>query len=304
VELAMRGRGQISYLAEMVQPQIGIITNIGLSHFELLGSREAIAEAKAELLAHLSPDGAAVLNGDDDFFDFLKARSACRVLSFGRRADANVRVNRVEMAADGRIGFQLRGWWGEQELSLAAAGRHHALNAAAAATAAMAAGAREEWIAAGLASFEGAEMRSQVARAAAGFTVIDDSYNAAPDSMRVALELLADLPGDRKWAVLGDMKELGPMAADWHREVGELAASLGLAGLITVGELGHHIAAGARDHMRSADVIEAADNAEVAGLIKERLCCGDVVLVKGSRAMRMEEIAKSLLARPEDTSHE
>jgi UDP-N-acetylmuramoyl-tripeptide--D-alanyl-D-alanine ligase len=298
VELAMRGRGQIAYLADMAQPRIGLITNVGVSHLELLGSRQAIAEAKAELLAALPPDGAAVLNADDEFFDFLRERSACRVLSFARSADADVRVKHVKLTAEGLIRFELRGWWGEQEVSLAAAGRHHALNAAAAAAAAMAAGAEEAWIAEGLASFEGAEMRSQVARAPGGFTVIDDSYNAAPDSMRVALELLADLPGNRKWAVLGDMKELGPMAAEWHREIGELAASLRLAGLITVGDLGHHVAEGAvgvKPGMGSGHVMEAADNAEAAALMLERVSLGDVVLVKGSRAMKMEEIVRSLL---------
>ncbi|UCC67597.1 MAG: UDP-N-acetylmuramoyl-tripeptide--D-alanyl-D-alanine ligase [Armatimonadota bacterium] len=303
VELAMRGRGQIQYLAEMVQPQIGVITNIGVSHLELLGSREAIAETKAELLAALPSDGLAVLNADDDFFRFLSERSPARVVSFGLTGGADVQADRIATASDGRLRFLLRGWWGEQDLSLPAAGRHNAVNAAAAAAAAMAAGAAEEWIAAGLATFEAADMRSKVAKSPTGFTVIDDSYNAAPDSMRVALELLADLPGDRKWAVLGDMKELGPMAADWHREVGELAASIPLAGLITVGDLGRHIAAGARVHMSPSEVMEAADNAAAAALLKERLSSADVVLVKGSRVMKMEEIAKSLLASPEDTCH-
>jgi len=114
--------------------------------------------------------------------------------------------------------------------------------------------------------------------------------------MRVALELLADLPGNQKWAVLGDMKELGPMAAEWHREVGELAASLRLGGLITVGDLGHHIAEGAKPGMGAGEVMEAADNAEAAALMRERVSAGDVVLVKGSRAMKMEEIVRSLLA--------
>jgi UDP-N-acetylmuramyl pentapeptide synthase len=133
--------------------------------------------------------------------------------------------------------------------------------------------------------------------------VIDDSYNAAPDSMRVALELLGDLPGTRKWAVLGDMKELGPMAVEWHREIGELAASLRVAGLITVGELGRHIAAAAREHLASGEVVEAADNAAAAAILKERVGPGDVVLIKGSRVMKMEEIARSLLQRPENTAH-
>lgn len=299
VEMAMRGRGQIAYLAGMAGAGIGVVTNIGVSHLEMLGSRDAIAEAKSELLAALPSDGAAVLNADDEFFDLLRARSGARVISFGQREDADVRADRVRMAEEGRTVFRLRGWWGEQELSLAAAGRHQAVNAAAAAAAAMAAGGRKEWIGSGLARFEGAEMRGQVAEAAGGFTVIDDSYNAAPDSMRVALELLADLPGDRKWAILGDMKELGPLAVEWHREVGELAASVGVTGLITVGELGHHVAAAARVHLPSSAVVEAEDNAEAVSLMRERVSPGDVVLVKGSRAMKMDEIARSLIGSPE-----
>jgi len=296
VELAMRGRGQISYLANMVQPQIGLVTNIGVSHLELLGTRDAIAEAKGELLAVLPPDGVAVLNADDDFFEFLKARSSARVVSFARNAEADVRADQVEAAPDGRIKFLLRGWWGEQQLSLPAAGRHQALNAAAAAASAVAAGAQPAWIAAGLETFAGAEMRGRIEEAPGGFRVIDDSYNAAPESMRVALELLGDLPGTRKWAVLGDMKELGPMAVEWHREMGELAASLGVAGLITVGELGRHIAAAAREHLAPGEVVEAADNAAAAAILKERVGPGDVVLIKGSRVMKMEEVVGMLLA--------
>ena len=296
VELAMRGRGQIAYLAQMAQPEIGVVTNVGVSHLELLGSREAIAEAKAELVEAVPDNGTVVLNADADFFEFLSSRSRAQVVSFGRNPSAAVRAKRVEVTAEGRVRFLLCGRWGEQELSLPAAGRHQALNAAAAAAAAMAVGARPEWIAAGLAAFEGAEMRSRVARAPGGFTVIDDCYNAAPESMRVALELLADLPGERKWAVLGDMKELGPMGAEWHREVGELAARVGLAGLITVGELGGQIAAGARAALAEAEVIEAADNEAAAAATVERIRPGDVVLVKGSRAMKMEEIVGLLLA--------
>ena len=141
-------------------------------------------------------------------------------------------------------------------------------------------------------------MRTRIVRAGRAFTIIDDCYNAAPDSMRVALELLADLPGGGKWAVLGDMKELGPMAAEWHREVGEYAGSLGVAGLVTVGELARYIAAGARTGARtglaSDRVFEARDNEEAVGILAERLSAGDVVLVKGSRAMKMEAIVRRL----------
>ena len=140
-------------------------------------------------------------------------------------------------------------------------------------------------------------MRGQITAAPAGYTVINDSYNAAPDSMRVALELLMDLPGERKWAVLGDMKELGELSANWHREVGELAAGLGIAGLVTVGALGRAIAEGARPGMVGRDVVEAESNAEAAAAIAARMKAGDVVLVKGSRAMKMEEIVRSLTGK-------
>ena len=298
VELAMRGAGQIGYLARMAQPQVGVITNIGISHLELLGSKEAIAEAKAELLANLPESGTAVLNGDDEFLGYLSERSPCRVVSFGRGEKADVRADRVAVRGDGTIEFALRGWWGEERIALRAPGRHHAMNAAAAAAAAMAAGAQAEWIAPGLEHFEGAEMRSRIVRAPSGVMVIDDCYNAAPDSMRVALELLADLPGRDKWAVLGDMKELGPLSPAWHREDGELAGDKGVAGVIALGELGHFIAEGAREDLPAENVLEAADNAEAAAIVADLLAAGDVVLVKGSRAMKMEEVVERLL-RPE-----
>jgi len=295
VELAMRGRGQIAALAGIVKPQVGLITNIGVSHLELLGSRQAIAEAKAELLASLPPDGAAILNEESEFLGFLTDRSPCRVITFGLGEEADVSAREVEAAADGSTAFVLRGWWGEERVQVRAAGRHQALNAAAAAAAAMAAGAKAEWLSPGLQAFEGAEMRSRIVRAPRGFTIIDDCYNAAPDSMRVALELLADLPGGRKWAVLGDMKELGPLAVDWHRELGGLAAEMRLAGLITRGELGKEIAAGARQGLPDGAAVVASSNDEAAALLGERLSPGDVVLVKGSRAMQMEEIVRRLL---------
>ncbi|MFB3882921.1 MAG: UDP-N-acetylmuramoyl-tripeptide--D-alanyl-D-alanine ligase [Armatimonadota bacterium] len=295
VELAMRGRGQIEYLARMARPQVGVITNAGVSHLELLGSREAIVEAKAELLAALPADGVAVLNADDDSFGVLAERSPCRVMSFGSRSTAEVTADEVVVNQDGSTGFRLRGRWGEERVSIPVGGRHHALNAAAAAAAAVAAGADPAWIAAGLASFAGAEQRTRIVRAAGGFTVIDDCYNAAPDSMRAALDLLEDLPGERKWAVLGDMKELGPLAPEWHREVGELAGTSGVAGLVTVGELGRFMAEGAREVLQGEQVIETQSNAGAAAALLALVGPGDVVLVKGSRAMAMEEVVARLV---------
>jgi UDP-N-acetylmuramoyl-tripeptide--D-alanyl-D-alanine ligase len=297
VELAMRGRGQIQYLAQMARPQVGIITNVGVSHLELLGSREAIAEAKSELLASLPEDGVAVLNADDAFFPLLLERSPCRVVSFGHRPGADVTADGIVVNQDGSTEFRLRGRWGEQRVTLAVGGRHHALNAAGAAAAAAAVGADSAWIAPGLASFVGAEQRSRIIHAPGGFIIIDDCYNAAPDSMRAALELLEDMPGARKWAALGDMRELGPLAPEWHREIGELAGESGIAGLVTVGELGHYLAEGARRLLAGDQVIETASNSEAVAALLARLAPGDVVLVKGSRLMRMEEIVSQLLGQ-------
>jgi len=302
IELAMRGRGQIEYLARIAAPHIGVITNIGVSHLELLGTKDAIAETKAELLASLPETGTAVLPAEDEFFGFLKERSPARVVSFGRTERADVWVERMEVGPTGAVSFFLSGWWGEDEVKLKAPGRHHALNAAAAAAAAMAAGAQADWIRPGLESFEAAEMRSQITRSPEGYTVIDDCYNAAPDSMRVALELLADLPGKHKWAVLGDMKELGPLAQEWHQEVGELAATTGVAGLITVGEFRGALAAGARRAQTQIRIEEAADNAKGSETLRKWVSAGDVVLVKGSRAMQMEQIVRDLLATPSETA--
>jgi len=294
VEMAMRGRGQIAYLARMARPQVGVVTKIGLSHLELLGSRDAIAESKAELVEALPADGAAVLNADDEYFEVLAARSAAPVVSFGASDNADVRVSNVGVTADGRLQVRLTGRLLEAEITCGATGRHHALNIAAAAAAAISAGALREWVATGLAAYATGEMRGRVVEAPGGYTVVDDSYNAAPDSMRAALDLLADLPGNRKWAVLGDMKELGDASIDAHHEVGRSVAEAGLTGLVTVGELSHHIAEGARE-AGLAEVKEATDNATAAELIAPRLATGDVVLVKGSRAMQMEEIVAALL---------
>ncbi len=299
VEMAMRGRGQIAYLAQLARPQVGVVTNVGLSHLELLGSKDAIAESKAELVEALSPDGTAVLNADDEYFEVLAARSAAPVVSFGTSESADVRVSAVAVTPDGRLQVRLTGRLIEAEITCGAMGRHHALNIAAAAAAAISAGAPAEWVATGLAAYETGEMRGRIVEAPGGYTVVDDSYNAAPDSMRAALDLLADLPGDRKWAVLGDMKELGDASIDEHHEIGRAAADSGLAGLVTVGELGHHMAEGARE-AGLAEVTEAADNAAAAGVIASRLAAGDVVLVKGSRAMQMEEIVAALLGQEGD----
>jgi UDP-N-acetylmuramoyl-tripeptide--D-alanyl-D-alanine ligase len=278
------------------------VTNVGVSHLEVLGSRDAIAEAKAELVEALPADGRAVLNADDDYFHVLASRSAAPVLSFGTEEGADVRVSGSETDEQGRLTFRLSGQLIAADVAMPITGRHHALNAAAAAAAALAAGAPPEWVVSGLAGYGGGVMRGQVLPAPGGFTVLDDSYNAAPDSMRAAHAMLADLPAARRWAVLGDMKELGDATIEQHHVLGHEVAATGIAGLVTVGELGRYIGEGARE-AGLATVVETEDNAAAAAALLARVAPGDAVLVKGSRAMQMEAIVNALLAREGGGAH-
>ena len=294
IELAMRGLGQIAYLARIAQPSIGVITNIGPSHLELLGSLEAVAAAKAELLEALPPDGTAVINADDPYADLLRARSAARVVTFGADHPADVRA--VEVALDDRAAarFRLVAPFGEADVALGVPGRRNIHNALAAAAAAVAAGASVCDVARGLGSVASARHRLEVIEAPGGFRVVDDCYNASPASVSMALEVLTALPGGRKFAVLGDMRELGPAADPLHRQIGEEAGRV-VERLITVGQLGRAIAEGARSGLNEGRVEWAADNSRAAERLLGWLRPGDVVLVKGSRAMAMEEIVRRLV---------
>jgi len=294
LELATRNPGDIAYLAGLARPEVGVVTGIGTSHLVRFGTREAIARAKGELLERLPPHGAAVLPQDEDFRDLLTGLAPCRVTTFGRTPEADV------WAAVGQSG-ELRGLavtlhaGGEsQDLRLRVPGSHNALNAAAAAAAALAVGADLQGAAEGLAAFDGVEMRCRIVPGVRGTTVIDDAYNAAPDSVRAALELLATAPG-RRLFVFGDMLELGEAGPAAHEAVGELAAELGVARLYALGELAERSVEAAGklgvpgEHFGSGDDLLAALLAD--------LRAGDMILVKGSRAMHLERIVRGIVSR-------
>jgi UDP-N-acetylmuramoyl-tripeptide--D-alanyl-D-alanine ligase len=293
IELAMRGAGQIAYLARIARPGIGVITNIGPSHLELLGSLEAVAAAKAELLEALPPDGTAVVNADDAYADLLRGKSAARVVTFGVERRADVRAHDVTQDDRAAARFRLVAPAGEIAVALGVPGRANVHNALAAAAAALAAGAALEDVAGGLARIAPGRHRLEIIEAARGFTIVDDCYNASPASVAMALEVLAALPGRRKFAALGDMRELGPAAEPFHREIGEQAARLGLERLITVGQLGRAIAEGAQAALGERAEWQP-DNDRAAERLLALLGPGDVVLVKGSRAMGMEAIVRRL----------
>lgn len=294
-ELAMRGPGEIAYLARLLRPKVALITNTGLSHLGRLGSQRAIAEAKAELLAEIAADGTAVLNADDESFGFLKEKSRAPVRSFGLSREADVRAEKVTGDPVTGLDFLLAAPEGNIRVGLSLPGRHQVMNALAAAAAALAAGGSLNDVAAGLASVKPAKHRLQLLQARGGWKVLDDCYNASPASMREALNLLKEIPARSRLAALGDMLELGPESALLHRQLGRSAAECKLDFLVTVGEFSGETAAGALELMAPRQVAAAARIEEAASLMKPHLCEGSVVLVKGSRALCLETLVRRFL---------
>ncbi|MEN6370880.1 MAG: UDP-N-acetylmuramoyl-tripeptide--D-alanyl-D-alanine ligase [Armatimonadota bacterium] len=292
-EMAMRLPGEITELAEIVRPDIGVITNIGISHIERLGSRDAIAAAKSELLEALPMEGIAVLNADDPYFEFLSGKVPCNVTSYGVKA-GDVRAENVKMDADGRPRFTVVVGEASFDVALPVIGEHNVLNALAAVAVGLCFGVSKEEIAAGLESLSSTEKRANVIECSGGYKVIDDSYNASPASMTGALKTLAVMDGARKIAVLGDMKELGDHAEAAHTEVGKVAAESGLSMLVTVGELAKNISSGAKSAGFTGDILEFYTSDEAAAGLKGVIKAGDVVLVKASRSMETEKIVEAL----------
>lgn len=297
IEMGVDHRGQTTRLCEIVRPTVGLITNIGPDHLEFFGSMEGSAQAKAELLDMLTPDGTAVLNSDDPYFDYLAARARCRVVSFGLSDRAHVRA--IDVASDARkgtsFGLLLPGKSRPTPVLMKVPGTHNVTNALAAAAVGFTLNLPGPMIAQGLAKFRPASMRSQVV-SHHGVQIINDCYNANPASMKAALQLLGEwTPARERVAVLGDMLELGRETQHMHRDVGRYAAGLPISKLIVCGELGKEIAAGARQAgMASQAMVEMPDASAAADLLKRSVRRGDVVLVKASRGMRMEQIVQVL----------
>ncbi len=302
VEMAMRGAGQIDYLAQIAKPKIGVITNIHMVHIELLGTMDAIADAKGEVLDHLPADGTAVLNADDPYFDYLRRRANCRVVSFGESAGADVHAISSGIDSKGCCHFEVKTPSGNFDVHVPVPGEHNIKDALAAIAVGEELGIDHEAIRAALAAFKAPEKRSNVIPSRRGYVVIDDTYNAGPASVKSALKTLSMMDGDRKIAVLGDMLELGDHAIEAHLEIGRNLASdmgqsqCGVDLLFAVGELAKLIARGAIDAgMPISSVIEFEDSAQAAKEITSQVRERDVVLVKGSRAMKMERIVEALL---------
>ena len=297
IEMGVDQQGQTTRLCEIAKPTVGLITNIGPDHLEFFGSMEGSAQAKAELLDLLPTVGAAVLNADDPYFDYLAARAQCRVVSFGLSEKADVRA--IDVTSDARYGTTFRlllpGKSRPTTVKIKVHGSHNVMNALAAAAAGVVLNMSGATIVQGLGRFRPAAMRSQVVTHH-GVQIINDCYNANPASMKAAIQLLAQwTPARERIAVLGDMLELGPEARQMHREVGQFVAAQSVSRLIVCGSLGREIAEGARrGGMTEAQIAEAVDAAAAADYLKTVLRQRDVVLVKASRAMKMEQVVQVL----------
>jgi UDP-N-acetylmuramoyl-tripeptide--D-alanyl-D-alanine ligase len=295
VEMGMNAPGEIARLTDIAQPNVGLVTCVAPAHLEGLGSLEAIADAKAELFAHLPDNATAILNADDVPLVRASARvlGARRVLRFGHGEGCDVRLLTCVAEASGlRMAMSLDGQ--AMEVALPLVGRHNAMNAAGAAATAWAMGLSPDEIARGLPAVRVPGARLKVLRQVGpGINVVDDTYNANPGSMKAAFATLRDLAGGARCvAVLGDMFELGEAAPALHHEVGQAAAAAGVAEVLAVGPLSERTAAGAV--AGGARGRAFADVEALAEALSRTLRAGDWLLVKGSRGMRMEQVVQRL----------
>lgn len=296
VEMAMRGLGQIARLAEIVRPTAGLVTNVGVSHLEVLGSEEAIASAKGELVQAIPATGRVFLNGDDAWSTGLANAATAAITRYGLGTTCEVRASDVGLSETGTPTFTLHANEGSAEVELPIPGRHNIYNALAAAAIGLYLEVGLEDIVRGLSQATFSAMRMEIFQSATGVTVINDAYNANPTSMRAALSALVDIPaGGRRIAVLGDMAELGSLTELAHFRMGEYVAELRIDELVTVGERAGRIADGAlAAGMPGASVRPCAAPDEASEVLDDLLAAGDVVLVKASRVMGLERVVDGI----------
>ncbi|GAA3011709.1 UDP-N-acetylmuramoyl-tripeptide--D-alanyl-D-alanine ligase [Streptosporangium longisporum] len=301
LELSARNVGHITHLARIAPPSIGVVLNVGTAHLGVFGSREAIARAKGELVETLPDDGVAVLNADDPLVAAMAGRTRARVTWYGRSQDAHVRAENVTVDDRGRASFTLRTPSGAAPIGLRLYGEHAVQNALAAAAAAYELGLPVATIAEELSEAEPrSRWRMEVTDRADGVTVVNDAYNANPDSMRAAFAALDALAGGRRrFAVVAALRELGEESDALNEELGRLAGGAGLAGLLVVGPDAEPVLAGAQAAVRDTGghtrVAHAADVTRAGEELSTLLAPGDAVLVKGPRAAGLERVAAALL---------
>jgi UDP-N-acetylmuramoyl-tripeptide--D-alanyl-D-alanine ligase len=306
LEMGARNIGHIAYLCTIAPPRIGALLNVGSAHLGVFGSRENIALAKSEIIAGLPEDGTAVLFADDPIVAGLADRTRAPVLTFGESPEAGVRIVDLRLDEQARASFRLVHDGHEEPVSLQVHGEHQAANAAAAAAVGLALGMDLADIAAALSAARArSALRMDVRTSPDGVVVINDAYNANPESVRAALKSLAAMgraapEGSRTWAVLGEMLELGDASAAEHDAVGRLAVRLNISRTVAVGEGARAVHLGAsHEGSWGEESAWAPDPAAALDLLRAQVRPGDIVLVKASRGVALEQIADALLAGPD-----
>jgi UDP-N-acetylmuramoyl-tripeptide--D-alanyl-D-alanine ligase len=294
VEMGMSERGEISRLAEIARPNIGMITNVGAGHLENFDGISGVARAKGELFIALPSDGVALVNADDPEVSQLPIANGARRVLFGTAGEADVRAENI-VGQNGSVSFDLVVEEDVKKVVMPLPGRHNVGNALAAAAAAYVLGVEMKQIVSGLQAFKPCPGRMELLALPDDIVILDDSYNANPLSVHAALDALHDLDSaGRRIAILGDMLELGPTGPELHYHIGTLAAER-VDWLFTYGALAEEVARGAIESGLSQDkVFSATSHDELSASLLEILQSGDRLLVKGSRGMRMEKVINAL----------
>ena len=298
IEMGMNHPGEIDYLTRLTRPTIALINNAAAAHLAGLGSVEAVAHAKGEIYSGLGDDGIAIVNADDDYAGLWRGLAAThRIITFGLDQPADVSAEYTLDASGSTV--HLKTQQGGISMRLSLLGRHNVLNAVAASSAALAAGASLADIQAGLEKLKNISGRLEVKRGRHGARVLDDTYNANPGSLSAGVEVLKAASGERV-LVLGDMGELGDAAHDIHRRVGVLAKSLGIEHLYAVGDLSRAAVEAFGKGAKHFDSHEALIKS-----LRKNLHDGSTVLVKGSRSMKMERVVAGIVEEEsnEEKSH-
>ena len=298
LEMGARGIGHVATLCQIAPPDVSVVLNVGSAHLGEFGSRAAIGQAKAEIVEALDPDGLAVLNADDPIVAGMAVRSVAPVVTFGSSPAADVRAVGLTLDGSARPRFTLHTSSGDPQVQMAMVGEHMAANACAAAAVALHFGMPPSRIAELLGSAQPrSRWRMEVATSPAGVTVVNDAYNANPESMRAALRSLAAMRGQgRTIAVLGEMRELGADSIAEHDEIGRLAVRLDISKTIAVGQGARALYLGAaQEGSWNDEAVFVADVDAAIDLLRGLVQPGDVVLVKASRSIGLEAVAHALL---------
>ena len=307
VELGISKKGEMKRLAEICSPDVAVLTNIGESHIETLGSIDGVASEKCELLYNMNNSGTAVINIDDPWLMKMERDIKTKKVTFSLKyktapgAEADVMLKEIvnntqDAGGSAAISASFIAMGMEIPVKLKYTGMHNLYNAAAAIAATLSLDVTKDEITEGLCSAEPVHSRMEILTSGRGIRIIDDTYNANPMSMEASLKMLANMRG-RKVAVLGDMLELGDMAKDAHCRIGRLVQDMGVSMLFVIGSFSGDIAYGAKDAGMAGDRIHTAkDKNEIITILTDTLKEGDNVLIKGSRVMAMEEIVKGLIA--------